>query len=260
MARTTFRLPADRFDALLGLDIRAVDLDLIVEAVEDLAEITVELTGPADVVEGASAREDQMWTIDVPAPAAGTSTAIFSGGNVVNRHYGGGSVIQAGNVYGAVVFNGRQHVVSNQQLGNQRLAEPVRAVARVPRASVLSTNITAGSARVRGLLSSVTVIGQSTDAHIEHANHVEVNTTSGDTTIMRVEVCAIVHTVSGDISVRSGGSADTLRAVSGDITYAAGTQDSRLCASTVSGDVTVVRRGYQMTTQASSVSGSVRQR
>ena len=70
---------------------------------------------------------------------------------------------------------------------------------------------------------------------------------------------AIVNTASGDICVRSGGSADTLRTTSGDITYGAGTQDSRLCASTVSGDVTVIRRGYRMTTQASSVSGRVRQ-
>ncbi|WP_304456002.1 DUF4097 family beta strand repeat-containing protein [Nocardiopsis sp. YSL2] len=257
MARTTFRLPVDRFDALIGLDVIASFLDLTVEAVDGLTEVTVELTGPADVVEGATAVEGQTWIITVPAPASG-SGATFANGNVVNRNFGG-SVIQAGNVYGAVIFNGSVSMGGGTMMGGQQFGhEPVRAVARVPSSSVLSAPITAGSVVTRGRMSSVKITGQSVDTHVEHADRVETNTSSGDTTIGRVESSVVVHTISGDIDVRSSGSMAMLRTTSGDIDFTAG-KDGRVTASTTSGDVTVVRSGYRVSSRTSSVSGDIRE-
>jgi len=249
----TFRLDAAATKSFTGLAVTAAVLDLTVTSVLGLTEATVELTGPADVVGGATAIEGDVWKIGVPAPRQTGSV----------RSFAGGAVIQARNITNGVIFNGGMRLGGMTLGGNgvtTVVQDPIRAVVRIPKGTGLTADIThAGSVLTRGWLSSIRISGTAVDVDLAGADHVDVKSISGDLVLERATGSARLRSTSGDVAVHCAGATTDAESVSGDITVTAGTEDSRVYATTVSGDVTVTRGGYRVSTQTSSVSGRVRE-
>lgn len=223
--RVTYRLTADRLADLGGLRITGTAYRLTVETVSPAPDATVTVTGPADqlsaVLERAGA-PGEAWAISLPETE---TSAIISPSSVVQM--GGATARTAPRI-------------------------PLHVRARLPRGSGLTVKQTTGAIRTLGYLGGVHITGTHSEVDIEAAGRVTVNTASGDVSIVRADA-ATGSTVSGDIDITHTRTA-TLTSTSGDL-HAGACADGTITARSVSGYVTVHRRGHTVMATATSVSG-----
>lgn len=254
-SRVTYRMTAERLAALGGLRVTGTAYSLTVETVDPDQDATVTVTGTADQVSAVremAGAPGETWSISLPETSAITSPGSVT--NVIHGGvHGGGSVVQMGNVVsgGDLIVSGGSITVGG---ATARTAPrlPLHVRARLPRGSGLTVQQTTGVVRTLGYLGGVHVIGVSTEVDIEAADRATVNVDTGDVRIVRAEAATVV-TVTGDIEVTHTRTA-TLDSSTGDLIVGA-CADGTITARSISGDVTVYRRGHTVMVTATSVSG-----
>lgn len=253
-SRVTYRMTADRLAALGGLRVTGTAYSLTVETVDPDQDATVTVTGTADQVSAVRERAGApggAWSISLPETSAITSPGSVT--NVIHGGvHGGGSVVQMGNVVsGGLIISGGSITVGG---ATARTAPrlPLHVRARLPRGSGLAVQQTTGVVRTLGYLGGVHITGTSSEVDIEAADRATVNVDTGDVRIVRAEAATVV-TVTGDIEVTHTRTA-TLTSTSGDLIVGA-CADGTITARSVSGDVTVYRRGHTVMVTAQSGTG-----
>lgn len=249
-SRVTYRMTAERLAALGGLRVTGTAYSLTVETVSPDQDATVTVTGTADQVSAVremAGAPGEAWSISLPETSAITSPGSVT--NVIHGGvHGGGSVVQMGNV-----VSGGDLIVSGGSITACTAPRlPLHVRARLPRGSGVTVQQTTGVVRTLGYLSGVHITGTSSEVDIEAADRATVNVDTGDVRIVRAEA-ATVTTTSGDIDITHTRTA-TLTSTSGDL-RAGACADGTITARSVSGDVTVYRRGHTVMVTAQSGTG-----
>lgn len=252
-SRVTYRMTAERLAALGGLRVTGTAYSLTVETVDPDQDATVTVTGTADQVSAVremAGAPGETWSISLPETSAITSPGSVT--NVIHGGvHGGGSVVQMGNVVsGGIVSGGSITVGGATARTAPRL--PLHVRARLPRGSGITVQQTTGVVRTLGYLGGAHITGTSSEVDIEAADRATVNVDTGDVRIVRAEA-ATVTTTSGDIDITHTRTA-TLTSSTGDLIVGA-CADGTITARSISGDVTVYRRGHTVMVTATSVSG-----
>jgi Putative adhesin len=252
MSTRTFTAPGSGA-VIFGLDAPAALVEVTVSADADVA--SVELSGPAEVVDGAGVSAIGVrWSLRLPSTAATAATTVI-------RSAGGVTVINS-TIGASVIVGDSMTFVNGQLVGGTNIrcpgVEPVRLSVTLPIRSCLEARVDAGSLVTRGPLPRVSVTGTSADVQIASAGAAEVRTVSGDITVSAVADCARLRTISGDIDVDAAAGQVSAQTTSGDITVHA-ESFGPVDAASVSGDIRVTAGpGACPDVRARSVSGRVR--
>jgi hypothetical protein len=223
----------------LTLAVTGPAAELTVRTLPGLTDARLEVSGPADVIERASAvRDGDQWTLTLPDTGTFTTTAS-SGGGVVNNHVGsigsGATLIQAGNIHGDVHL-GRSQGLTVQSAAT---AQPtVRVGVDLPEHAHLDVRLDTGSVRTTGHLGQVSADTTSADVTIGHARDVSVDTTSGTVTVSTVLEAVDVTTISGTVCLNTTAPRTRVRTTSGRIDINA-SGAHRVRARSTSGTITV---------------------
>lgn len=267
MAVKTFTAP-DPGPVTFRLDAPVAATEITVSP--DARTASAELSGPAEVVDGAAAEvSGSEWMLTLPQPAAGAGSVVVRsagpGSRVVNVATGGAvvgfqgltvsgsqSVVMAG---GRVVVNGVDITAAGPVVVTP---EPVRLAVTLPAGSRVNARAGAGTLAVHGEVHGTILISKSADVVLDSAEYARVRAVSGDITAGTVTRNGNLHSVSGDITVDAAAGPVSADTISGDITvHAAG--PVTIDAESVSGDIRVTAApGTSPDVSASSVSGRVR--
>jgi hypothetical protein len=243
----------------LVFDLEAAAAIVRITVSPDATTATAELSGPAEIVDGARATSSAgRWVLTLPCPRP-----IITGNATVINH-GGGTIIVGDvmTVTGLSIGGGRVQVGSIRGVSGIAVGgtEPVRLTVTLPAGSRLTASIDAGQLTVRGELPDAEINGTAVDVEVGVVARLAVRTISGDITADAVTGSAGLHTVSGDVRVRATSGPVTASTTSGDI--AIDTASSVVIdARSVSGDITVQAlglNGAMPDVRARSVSGDVR--
>jgi DUF4097 and DUF4098 domain-containing protein YvlB len=260
MTAKTFTAPGPG-PVLFRLDALAACVEITVSP--DTATASAELSGPAEVVNGArAAASGGQWALTLPRwpPLAGMTVIQGAGTTIVTADVipAGVSVIGGRVIVGdSMTFvNGR--LVSGVNVRTVAAAEPVRLAVTLPAGSALTAEVAAGTLAVRGDLPTAAVTTTSADVNLDTTGDARVRTVSGDITARTVASSAYLRTVSGDIGVDAAAGPVTAGTISGDIAvHAAG--PVTIDVTSVSGDIRVTAGpGVCPDVRARSVSGRVR--
>lgn len=223
---------------LLNFRLDATSAQVHVSTAPNLAEATVTISGPQEIVDGATEQRGRTsWFIRLPEEPSTTVVTHTRGGTVMSANVvSGGTVIMGGNM---TVINGV--VVS----GNQTVTvEPTVVTVLLPEGSDLRTVLSNGSVDARGSYTEVTHDASNASLSVEAARRVEADTSNGKVTVGRATDTIDVRTSNGKVRVDGSAPRTDVRTSNGSITIqAAGSHQINARAS--NGNVTVYRNGHQ---------------
>lgn len=254
--------------------ITAPEAEITVRTQDGLTEARVEITGPQERIEGATANLAYgVWTICLPEVAPQTSTFTSSrGGRVTNfvaNVSGGGRIIQAANINGAniqvggdMIFgnSGTVHTDSGTVYNNTWIQsqEPVTVTLVIPTGIDLTARV--GSGRIDTLDADIRTLDAHTGSGSVLTGQVAeafIHTGSGNVDVRELVDEGAITTGSGDIQVE-GGASLTLRTGSGNIRFSA-TRDATVTARTGSGNIRVRRGDHRVDSRLRTGTGSIRE-
>ncbi|MFW5415345.1 hypothetical protein J0910_01580 [Nocardiopsis sp. CNT-189] len=232
----------------MALDLSAADLEAEVVFTAGAGQARIELSGPAEVVEAATAAQDAgTWRIRVPEPAP----TVLGGGGVT---------VIGGSVRGSIVVSGGTTVINGRVFGRGTAVitdtgEPVRARVVLPAGADLVTDITAGSLTTRGRAGAIDHTGHSACLRVAEADSVAATLHNGTVRVGEVIGEADVRTHNGAITVGRTGSHTRAATHNGAVAITAG-GDGPIRATTHNGPITIRRAGFSPKVRTRTHNGS----
>lgn len=233
----------------LNFRLDASSAQVNVSTVPHLAEATVTISGPDEVVDGATEqRSGNSWFIKLPEqPGATIVTRTGPGTTMSVNNVSGGTVIVGGNIVSGSIVSGGGNVTINGMRVSGGAAvvntEPTIMTVLLPEGSDLRTMVDNGSVDARGSYTAVDHQASNASLYVESARQVEADTSNGSVTIGRASESIDVSTSNGKVRVGASAPQTTVRASNGSVeVQAAG--NHRISARTSNGNVTVYRNGF----------------
>lgn len=242
-ARTTTTSP-------ITLTLTARVAELVVHAVPGLTEATVDITGPADILDETVVEPTgPTWSIRIPTPATSTIGTTIAGGSVV---------FTSGTIQGPVVMSAGRTIIGGRLVEAGPLPDPIRVTVRIPAGSNLSVpHLDTGSAALTGLFGTIDFGGRNAPLLLAgSAREVRATTVNGAISLQGRTAQVHATTLNGTVRVERADGETVARTTNGNVVVAAA-GPGRIDAQTVNGNVQVTgAQMYRVQVRAATLNGS----